>query len=181
MFVKIQIYTFAIYLSLRTYRLCRIFFIPGFTDLTVSVLQSESPISSARTLFVSHCCPLYHSSTSQAWCKVEHRYTDVVTSGLILRKICRERLATYQIIIGELFSWMTVGGWNRMQIEVIGEVETRGSTSSSLEIPLLIVIRVNAARKRVLSGASLYSVEVPFMTAATATRCYGNFLANCTS
>lgn len=39
-----------------------------------------------------------------------------------------------------------------MQIEVIGEVETRGSTSSSPEIPLLIVIHVNAARKRVLSG-----------------------------
>lgn len=65
---------------------------------------------------------------------------------------------------------MTVGGWNRMQIEVIGEVETRDSTSSSPEIPLLIVIRVNAARKRVLSGAWLYSVEVPFMTAATALR-----------
>lgn len=54
---------------------------------------------------------------------------------------------------------MTVGGWKRMQIEVIGEAETRGSTSSSPEIPLLIVIRVNAARKRRLTifrGSSVY-------------------------
>lgn len=151
----------------------------------MSALQSESPISSARTLFISHSCPLYHSSTSQAWPKVEHRHIDVVRSGLILRKISRKKLATYQIIKHRLSANFSPG-WllaveRGCKLKLSGEVETRGSTSSSPEIPLLIVIRVNAARKRVLSSAWLYSAEVPFMTAETATRCYGNFLANCTS
>lgn len=99
MFVKIQICANMrdIYVSLRTSSLSDILH-PRFTDPTMSVLQSESPISSARTPVISHSCPLYHSSTSQAWPEVEHRHTDVVRSGLILRKISRKKLATYQII-----------------------------------------------------------------------------------